>query len=186
MGFNGLKLVLLRLYRVIMGFSGLKWVLLGFTGFYWVLLGFTGFYWVLLGFYWVLLNLTGFFPMMTKIWFLFAGYSTCRTTRRTWRCSVTSRVTPPATTSVATSSKPTKRSGRGQQRITKAKQTKKKTFFFGFFIRVPSQGPVWLPSCNSVIDTINFGQAVKRSAKKTKTSEEKTWWSRHKKIEPNK
>ena len=67
----------IRLYRVLLGFTGFDWVLPGFTGFYWVILGFTefllvfvgftGFYWVLLGFIgfdWVWLGLTGFYRVL--------------------------------------------------------------------------------------------------------------------------
>ena len=34
----------IRIYWVLLGFTGFYWVLLGFIGFYWVLFGFTGFY----------------------------------------------------------------------------------------------------------------------------------------------
>ena len=55
---------------VLLGFTGLHWVLMGFTEFYWV---FTGLYWVLLGFtgfYWVLRSFTGFLLVFFLIYLL--------------------------------------------------------------------------------------------------------------------
>ena len=111
------------------------WLLLRFTGFYWVLLGFT---WFLLGFtesYWFFSDDDEDLVSFCRIFYVshdsqdlkVFSYIARDATSNHFRCNVFK-------TNKKVRTRPTKNN--------ESETNEKKNFFFGFFIRVPSQGPV--------------------------------------------